>query len=121
MSKKEFKKYQDGEVLENNKVHDAYTSAVGFCFFNYADYMPNEAYRFASGIVSDEICCVFEAERTFLDTCEGTYSDPYTDSKQVDEYFTKHYSKKDFNLIAVYKCRERVWLRRELENLNKIY
>lgn len=52
MSEREFERYQNGEVLENNIDHrksGEHTNSVGFCFFPEE---PDDAIRWLSGIAN---------------------------------------------------------------------
>lgn len=101
MSAVEFEKYRAGELLTNETKHQAYTSAVGFCFIDEDDYSAQDAYEFMSGIVSSEVCAVFECKDIFNHTT-GRYADPYGSffqSMGVDELCTTEYSKKQLKLV----------------------
>ena len=79
MSMDEFKKYQIGDTLSNDKKHPDYgqkTESVGFCFMVYDDYYPEYAYEFLSGIVSDDVCVVFEVDDTLIVISSTLYSTP---------------------------------------------
>ena len=110
MSMDEFKKYQIGDTLSNNKNHHDYgqkTESVGFCFMDCDDYCPECAYEFLSGIVSDDVCVVFEVDESLLIKSSGTYAASLIDddvswfsTMDVDEYCCQSYDKNDFKLIA---------------------
>ena len=56
---------------------------------------------FLSGIVSDEICCIFETNKK-LKKGYGVYADPYGsffDTIRRDEYSTTEYNINDFKLL----------------------
>lgn len=101
MSVAEFEKYRAGELLTNETPHSAYTDAVGFCFLDEEDYKAQYAYEFLSGIVSKEICAVFECKDIF-NHGSGTYADPYGSfwqSMSVDELSTTEYNDKQLKLV----------------------
>ena len=101
MSKKEFDKLKKGEVLINTTIHKGFTNSVGFCFMNVNDNNPEYAYMFLSGIVSDEVCVVFQTNKK-LKKSWGRYASPYGaffDTMMIDEYCTKNYSLQDFKII----------------------
>ena len=110
MSMDEFKKYQIGNILSNDKNHRDYgqkTESVGFCFMDCDDYCPECAYEFLSGIVSDDVCAVFEVDESLLTKSSGTYASPLIDddvswfsTMDVDEYCCQSYDKNNFKLIA---------------------
>lgn len=103
MSKKEFEKYKNGEILKNNTKHSGFTDSVGFCFMNIEDVDPEDAYEFLSGIVSDDICVVFETDKKMKKSW-GQYADPYGsffDTIVKTEYCTNQYSIDDFKLLKV--------------------
>lgn len=122
MSKVEFEKYKNNFPLINNKIHEGKTNSVGFCFFNIEDYTPEEAMHFLSGLVSFEICAVFETEENLSQTY-GIYAkhtessgDPRIDLIRAlcgcnprftaTEYCTTRYEKEKFRLI---KYSENIW------------
>lgn len=131
MSKKEFEKLINGEKLVNNKCHslDGHTNSVGFCFMDVEDNEPTFAYEFLSGIVSDDICVVFETKKK-LTKSYGVYADPYGSffaTTTEDEYCTKEYSLEDFKIIkmAIPNFREDKWkwetdINKIIKKLNKI-
>lgn len=103
MSKKEFDKLIKGEVLTNNKEHKGHTNSKGFCFMDVEDNSPEYAYEFLSGIVSDDVCVVFETDKK-LKKSYGVYADPYGrffDTITENEYCTKKYSLKDFKIVEM--------------------
>ena len=118
MSKEEFEKFNNGEILYNDTKHIAKTASIGFCFFNLKDYKPHEAVHFLSGLVSFDICAVFEVNKNKLEESWGIYHKPiepaltgnlfldilnslYSNEKfTATEYCTTKYSNKDFKLIS---------------------
>lgn len=115
MSIEEFKKFNDGEILHNNRVHSAKTTSIGFCFFDLKDYKPHEAMHFLSGLVSFDICAVFETNKSNLKERYGRYHkyngyslipSIFTSRFYATEYCTTEYSNKDFKLI---KFSEDIW------------
>ena len=122
MSKVEFEKYRNNFTLKNNKKHEQKTNSIGFCFLNTEDYTPEEAMHFLSGIVSFDICAVFETEESLQKTY-GVYAKPIkstgnpmedlikllcglNDKFTADEYCTTQYDKKTMKLI---KYSEDIW------------
>ena len=111
MSKNEFEKLINGETLKNDKKHQAKTNSVGFCFMKYDDYKPKDAYEFMSGIVSEDICVVFETTKK-LTKSYGVYADPdlsngWFASITVDEYCIKEYSLQNFKIVEMLICNGR--------------
>lgn len=122
MSKEEFKKYKAGELLENNKKHESKTSSVGFCFFDIKDFEPKNAMHFLSGIVSFDVCAVFEVDKKILNKTYGVYASPIKRTGDIEElinllkglndkftateYCTTKYNNKDFKLV---KYTENLW------------
>lgn len=101
MSLDEFEKYRAGEILTNEIAHQAHTNAIGFCFLDENDYSAPAAYEFMSGIVSAEICAVFECKDIFNHT-NGRYADPYGSffqSMGVEELCTTEYSNQQLKLV----------------------
>lgn len=128
MSYEEFKKYKEGQVLENNTKHIGKTNSVGFCFLDADEIDIKQALHFLSGIASFDICAVFETNKK-LNKTYGEYAKPIKDyDKQnllkfyydlimlsqdipenrikINEYCTKKYSKADFKLI---KYSKNIW------------
>lgn len=113
MSVVELDKFRAGELLDNRKDHHALeahkTDAVGFCFLDYDEYDEQKAYHFLSGIVSPEICAVFQVDdvvvEKYMKNGEGTFAAPmasFTDffsSMQVTEYSTQRYSNQNMELL----------------------
>lgn len=107
MSKEEFEEYLAGNVLFNNKNHKEVgqrTDSIGFCFMDYDDEIPEMGYEYLSGIVSDDVCTVFEVDKSCLTKSSGTYADPYSDYffATIDkvEYCCQSYSKDNFKLLS---------------------
>lgn len=101
MSQEEFDKYNRGELLCNRKQHTGFTDSIGFCFMNTKDFEAEDAYMFLSGIVSSEVCAIFETDKKLTKSC-GQYADPYGSfwgTFTATEYCTEEYSKQDFKLI----------------------
>ena len=103
MSYAEFLKYIKGEKLENKTEHTGNTNSVGFCFMEYEeDYDIEYSYEYLSGIVDEEVICVFEVDKSKLKESWGVYADPYGSFFSTiteTEYCTKSYNKNDFKLI----------------------
>lgn len=127
MSKEEFERFNNGETLYNYKQHDENkTTSTGFCFFNLKDYKPHETIHFLSGIVSFDVCAIFEVERNKLKERYGRYHKTnalltpcmFPQVFYATEYCTTKYSNKEFKLI---KYSEDIWkqwrLLEEQENL----
>lgn len=123
MSKEEFEKFNKGEILQNNKKHTSKTNSVGFCFLDLEDYKPYKAMHFLSGIVSFDVCALFEVDKNKLKQTWGVYAEPirFTENLLIDllsfcdnfdkrftatEYCTAKYNNKDFKLI---KYIENLW------------
>lgn len=122
MSKKEFERYQDGQVLKNNTIHLGKTNSKGFCFLNLEEYKPEQALHFLSGIATLDICAIFETNMK-LNKTYGIYANPikpsgnilqdllnlysnYDSKFKANEYCTTQYNNKDFKLI---KYSENLW------------
>ena len=122
MSKNEFEKYRSGEILKNEKIHQGKTNSIGFCFFNIEDFKPERAMHFLSGVVTLDICAVFETSKK-LNKTMGTYAKlpPSSGSAIIDyirimngiierfdatEYCTTMYNNKDFKLL---KYSDDIW------------
>lgn len=115
------KNTRNGEVLENNsKHHEDYgfkTDSIGFCFFDFEEYSPEIMSHSVSGIVSFDLCVVFETEKDKLIKSSGIYAKPDkrgkslfdvlsaiatnkgTENFKAIEYCTTHYSSKDFKML----------------------
>lgn len=114
MSKEEFTKFNNGEILYNKKVHNAKCTSKGFCFFDLKDYRPHDTVHFLSGIVSFDICAVFETNKDNLKERYGRYHKQNTllipcifpQVFYATEYCTTKYNNKDFKLI---KYSEDIW------------
>ena len=122
MSNDEFEKYRNNITLKNDKKHEQKTNSIGFCFLNTEDYTPEEAMHFLSGIVSFDICAVFETEENLQKTY-GVYAKPIkstgnpmedlikllcglNDKFTTNEYCTTEYDKKTMKLM---KYSENIW------------
>lgn len=123
MSKEEFIKYNNGEILVNTTNHkkenNRKSSSIGFCFLNYAHFKPEEAYHFilgSSGIFFNyDICAMFETNRDNVVQSKGRYAEPinpieYNCISPIErksfiakEYCTTTYSKETFKLIKYAK------------------
>lgn len=111
MSHAEFNKYLTGEVLQNYNDHRARTDAIGFCFLDADEYEANDAYHFMSGVVSPDVCAIFEVEDAPFKTGTGQYADPsarltsimdaLTNTQTIDvkEYSITEYSREQFKLV----------------------
>lgn len=103
MSLKEFKNLIKGKDLINKTKHSGRTNSQGFCFMKTIDNSPEEAFEFLSGVVSDEVCVIFNTRKRLKKTW-GVYADPYGmffDTITEDEYCTDKYNNKDFEIV---KC-----------------
>lgn len=119
MSNDEFQKYKSGKVMKSKKdhakVYHKRTNSKGFCFFNIEDFTPEEALHFLSGIVSFDVCAVFETEEKLTKTY-GVYAKPiendgdmlklyinllfgWEESFTADEYCINQYDKRSFKLV----------------------
>ena len=122
MSREEFEKYRNGITLKNDKKHEQKTNSIGFCFLNIDDYTPEEEMHFLSGIVSFNICAVFETEEKLQKTY-GVYAKPikptgnpmediinllygFNEKFTADEYCTTQYDNKKMKLV---KYSENIW------------
>ncbi len=75
MSEREFDRFKNGEVLGNNTDHHKsgkHTDSVGFCFFPEE---PDDAIRWLSGIVTDDVCATFDVPEHLVRKSRGTYCD----------------------------------------------
>lgn len=127
MSIEEFAKFNNGEILHNDRVHNAKCTSKGFCFLDLKDYKPHEAMHFLSGLVSFDVCAVFETDKSNLKERWGKYHKPNTmlipcifpQVFYATEYCTTQYSNKTFKLIKFSECiwdqYEHVEEQRELE------
>ena len=117
------KNIKNGRTLRNNKKHTGKTNSVGFCFLDMEDFDPEEAMHFISGVVSFDVCAIFEVDKKLLNESYGVYAEPikptgslaedmlnlllgFNDSFTATEYCTTEYSNKDFKLI---KYAENLW------------
>lgn len=104
MSIEELKKLLNNEELINNTEHKAFTNSVGFCFMKY-DETPEQAYEYLSGIVSKDLCVVFETKKRLKKTY-GIYADPYGhffDTVTKDEYCINKYNLCGFQIVKIAK------------------
>ena len=132
MSKQEFEKYQNGELLINNTIHQGKTNSIGFCFLKTDDYMPEKALHFLSGVASLDICAVFETKQKLKQT-KGTYAKMFpstgnavidflrvlsgmTEQFDVTEYCTTQYSNKDFKLLKYSENLYSQWQPEEIQS-----
>lgn len=98
MSKKEFDVLMKGDKLINNKIHTGYTNSVVFCFMEGDTDDAEYSYQFLCGIVSDEVCVIFETDKK-LTKSWGRYANPYGsffDTMTETEYCTNEYDLEDF-------------------------
>lgn len=106
MSVEELKKILNNEELINNTEHKAFTNSVGFCFMKY-DETPEQAYEYLSGIVSKDLCVVFETKKRLKKTY-GIYADPYGhffDTVTKDEYCINKYNLREFQIVKIAKTK----------------
>lgn len=104
------------------KKHEGKTNSIGFCFLNLEEYTPEEALHFLSGIVSFDVCAVFETEEK-LNKTYGIYAKPikptgnamadifnllvgFNEHFKANEYCIKSYNKEKFRLL---KYSENIW------------
>ena len=128
MSKLEFAKFMNGELLKNTTDHSNgnKTNSKGFCFLNLEEHKPEEAIHFLSGLVDLDYCVKFRTNQKLKKTY-GIYADSSKDKEllekgieledifdllfgnsrpepvKIDEYCTEEYSNKDFELIGYTK------------------
>ena len=134
MSVEELEQLLTGKKLYNFKNHKKlgnHSDSVGFCFMNYEDFTPEEAWRFLRGInglAIYSVCAVFETNKK-LKKSKGRYAkyektveeevemiEKLPKNKQFErlveyfnniqtfdttEYCTTSYSLKDFKIIKV--------------------
>lgn len=122
MSKVEFEKYKNNFTLENNKRHEGKTNSIGFCFLDTEEFTPEEAMHFLSGIVTFDVCAVFETEEKLHKTY-GIYAKPikstgnpfedllnifngFTYRFTANEYCVNKYNKKTMKLL---KYSKEIW------------
>ena len=117
MSKAEFDKFNKGETLKNDKDHSKNnkSQSIGFCFFNLDDVIPEEAMHFLSGIVSFDVCALFEVDEKLLTKSQAYYAKEaewtgnflddllmalsgVIERELRDEYCIKEYNNKIFKL-----------------------
>lgn len=114
MSELEFIRYMNNETMINNTDHSEMNNCTskGFCFLDLDEYKPEEAFHFLFGIVSPEICAIFDVEEDRLKETSGVYSNNSVDYDSdkpfflAKEYCTNFYSSKDVKLVKY--CRP-VW------------
>lgn len=125
MCKEEFDRLNNGEILTNytnHKKNGLKTDSIGFCFFDEEEIDIKEAIHFLSGIVSFDICAVFETEKNNLKQGYGIYAKPLSrtgilaldlynvmtnrEKIQRTEYSTTTYNNSKFKLI---KYSENIW------------
>lgn len=118
MSKKEFDLYNKGIALRNMTFHGDgnRSSSIGFCFLDCNDFEPEEAIHFLSGLVSTDVCAIFDVDKDKLRVAKAQYADNRTKnaplsvlieqirtnsipSMEITEYCTTHYSAEDFKLV----------------------
>ncbi len=129
MSKFEFAKFMNGEVLKNNTDHSNFskTDSKGFCFLNLEEHKPEDAIHFLSGLVNLDYCVKFRTNKELKKTY-GIYADSSKDKEllekgieledildllfkmasggkdipqvKINEYCTEEYSNNDFELIG---------------------
>ena len=120
MSEEEYNKLMRGETLVNTTKHESKTDSVGFCFMPMEQDVPEEAYRYMSGIVSNDVCVVFDVAEEELQESYGIYSNPNTfiwgDCVQKTEYCTTEYDKKRFRPLRV--CKDYSWWFRPMRDKN---
>lgn len=122
MSNEEFEKYKKGITLKNNKRHEGNTNSIGFCFLDEEEFTPEKAMHFLSGIVTFDICAVFETKEE-LNKTYGVYAKPiektedafedlynlligFTDRFTANEYCITEYNKETMKLL---KYSENIW------------
>lgn len=111
MSNEEFEKYNAGKTLTNKTKHyrNTNTNSKGFCFLDLEEYAPEYAIHFLSGLVSTDICAIFEVDEKELIKSWGKYAKPIQNIKELfanwfegfiaNEYCATKYSKEKFKLI----------------------
>lgn len=122
MSNEEFEKYKKGITLKNNKRHEGNTNSIGFCFLDEEEFTPEKAMHFLSGIVTFDICAVFETKEK-LNKTYGVYAKPilktgnafedlynllsgWGDKFTANEYCVTEYNKETMKLL---KYSENIW------------
>lgn len=122
---------KNGETLRNNKKHTCKTNSVGFCFLDMEDFDPKEALHFLSGVVSFDVCAVFETDKE-LNKTYGEYAEPikptgslaedmfnliinFSNTFTATEYCTTEYNNKDFKLIKYIENLWEQWQPREIQ------
>lgn len=120
MSYDEFNKYRSGKVMRSKKDHSkkygSKTSSKGFCFLDTEDFTPEQAMHFLSGIVSFDVCAVFETDE-ILNKSFGIYAEHIESdidllkllvlgiekSFKATEYCTTEYDKRRYKLLKYSK------------------
>lgn len=123
MSNKEFEQFKNGKVMRNKTEHSikhgSKTNSKGFCFFNYDEYSPEKIMHSLSGVVTFDVCAVFETD-VELNKTYGIYAKPiksdgdmlkmltrlligYHDSFKANEYCITQYDRRNFKLIKYSK------------------
>lgn len=109
MSVSEFRKMECGATLHpfhNN--FQARTISNGFCFMRLMDVMPECTYKFLSGIVTDDVCVMFDVPSNVLTESFGFYANPWDDildalndeGQEVREYCALSYNRDSFRPVA---------------------
>ena len=122
MSKNEFNNLLNGEDLINNTKHKGFTKSIGFCFMKGEEIEAEYSYQFLSGVVSDEICVLFETNEK-LNKSYGIYANPYGhffDTITEDEYCIKKYNKQTIKPIKYCDNFDSVFLEDEESKWQKI-
>lgn len=131
MSFGEFKKYLEGKKLVNEtdfSKEGMRTSSKGFCFMEYDDIInsPEYSYNYLSGIVSEDVCCVFATEEK-LHKSYGVYANPddfiFGGFFHQQEYCTTQYNNKTFKLIKFalppFYASDWNWFVKDMEDSNE--
>jgi len=122
MSNEEFEKYKAGEIIEGRRQKsesDSFGKYV-ICFMpiggditdmSEIECEPERAYEYLDGIVSDEICAVFQASDDIFEKGRGKYLNPYDVPAfmRVQEVYSPLYQKNDFTLLSYCKNAHCVW------------
>lgn len=136
MSYDEFNKYRSGKVMRSKRnhsiIHGSKTNSKGFCFLNIEEFTPEQAMHFLSGIVSFDVCAVFETDETLKGTF-GIYAKPiesddnmfelllklysgWERSFEAKEYCTTEYDRRKFKLLRYSKDLWKQWNPAESQN-----
>lgn len=127
MSLDEWYLLREYRVLTNNTNHSRYckTGSKGFCFLRIGDDWfegaetetetdaVNSAYRFLSGIVSEDVAVVFVNDGAAIRHSVACYADPfgsYYDCIAVDEYYTNEYDRDTMVPVRTYFNNDGRWL-----------